>query len=121
MGYLIEHTCFRFVEIRLQIKSQMKKLRWLLLAQFFQCFILLQSRILHSSFTSKFEDYNNAENLRKVNFLFSKERNQLIKNEHFGVTAITNQFTYDYVKLKIGYFSNRIPVWEGIFTLENLT
>ena len=32
-----------------------------------------------------------------------------------------NQFTYDYVKLKIGYFSNRIPVWEGIFTLENLT
>ena len=33
----------------------------------------------------------------------------------------TNQFTYDYVKLKIGYFSNRIPVWEGIFTLENLT
>ena len=31
-----------------------------------------------------------------------------------------NQFTYDYVKLKIGYFSNRIPVWEGIFTLENL-
>ena len=32
-----------------------------------------------------------------------------------------NQFTYDYVKLKIGYFSNKIPVWEGIFTLENLT
>ena len=32
-----------------------------------------------------------------------------------------NQFTYDYVKLKIRYFSNRIPVWEGIFTLENLT
>ena len=32
----------------------------------------------------------------------------------------TNQFTYYYVKLKIGYFSNRIPVWEGIFTLENL-
>ena len=32
-----------------------------------------------------------------------------------------NQFTYDYVKLKIGYFSNRIPVWEGIFTLKNLT
>ena len=31
-----------------------------------------------------------------------------------------NQFTYDYVKLYIGYFSNRIPVWEGIFTLENL-
>ena len=31
-----------------------------------------------------------------------------------------NQFTYDYVKLKIGYFSNKIPVWEGIFTLENL-
>ena len=30
------------------------------------------------------------------------------------------QFTYDYVKLKIGYFSNKIPVWEGIFTLENL-
>ena len=30
-----------------------------------------------------------------------------------------NQFTYDYVKLKIGYFSNRIPVWEGFFTLEN--
>ena len=94
MGYLIEHTCFRFVEIKLQIKSQMKKLRWLLLAQFFQCFILLQSRILHSSFTSKFEDYNNAENLRKVNFLFSKERNQLIKNEHFGVTAITNKRKY---------------------------
>ena len=33
----------------------------------------------------------------------------------------SNQFNYDYVKLKIGYFSNRIPVWEGIFTLENLT
>ena len=32
-----------------------------------------------------------------------------------------NQFTYDYFKLKIGYFSNWIPVWEGIFTLENLT
>ena len=36
------------------------------------------------------------------------------------VIFITNQFTYDYVKLKIGYFSNKIPVWEGIFTLENL-
>ena len=36
-------------------------------------------------------------------------------------TDDNNQFTYDYVKLKIGYFSNRIPVWEGIFTLENLT
>ena len=32
-----------------------------------------------------------------------------------------DKFTYDYVKLKIGYFSNRIPVWEGIFKLENLT
>ena len=32
-----------------------------------------------------------------------------------------NQSTYDYVKLYIGYFSNRIPVCEGIFTLENLT
>ena len=32
----------------------------------------------------------------------------------------TYQFTYDYVKLKIEYFSNKIPVWEGIFTLENL-
>ena len=31
-----------------------------------------------------------------------------------------NQSTYDYVKLYIGYFSNRIPVWEGTFTLENL-
>ena len=29
------------------------------------------------------------------------------------------QFTNDYVKLYIGYFSNRIPVSEGIFTLEN--
>ena len=34
---------------------------------------------------------------------------------------LNNQFNYDYVKLKIGYFSNRIPVWEGIFILENLT
>ena len=31
-----------------------------------------------------------------------------------------DQFTYDYVMLKIGYFSNKIPVWEGSFTLENL-
>ena len=38
-----------------------------------------------------------------------------------NTTILYNQFTYDYVKLKIGYFSNRIPVWEGIFTLENLT
>ena len=38
----------------------------------------------------------------------------------FHNTIIKNQFTYDYVKLKIGYFSNKIPVWEGIFTLENL-
>ena len=30
-----------------------------------------------------------------------------------------NQFTYDYVKLKIGYFSNKIPVWDGIFTIAN--
>ena len=29
-----------------------------------------------------------------------------------------NQSTYDYVKLYIGYFSNRIPVWEGTFTLS---
>ena len=29
-----------------------------------------------------------------------------------------NQSTYDYVKLYIGYFSNRIPVWEGTFTLN---
>ena len=29
-----------------------------------------------------------------------------------------NQSTYDYVKLYIGYFSNRFPVWEGIFTLD---
>ena len=29
-----------------------------------------------------------------------------------------NQFTYDYVKLYLGYFSNRFPVWEGIFTLN---
>ena len=32
-----------------------------------------------------------------------------------------NQSTYDYVKLYIGYFSSLIPVWEGMFTLENLT
>ena len=32
-----------------------------------------------------------------------------------------NQCNYDYVKLYIGYFSNRIPVWERIFTIENLT
>ena len=32
-----------------------------------------------------------------------------------------NQSAYDYVKLYIGYFSSRFPVWEGIFTLENLT
>ena len=31
----------------------------------------------------------------------------------------TNLLTiYDYVKLYIGYFSNRFPVWEGIFTLN---
>ena len=29
-----------------------------------------------------------------------------------------DQSTYDYVKLYIGYFSNRFPVWEGIFTLN---
>ena len=45
--------------------------------------------------------------------VFSNTMGQQIKE--------TNQFTYDYVKLKIGYVSNRIPVWEGIFTLENLT
>ena len=28
-----------------------------------------------------------------------------------------NQFTYDYVKLYIGYFCIRIPVWEGFFSL----
>ena len=31
------------------------------------------------------------------------------------------KYTYDYVKVYKGYFRNRIPVWEGIFTLENLT
>ena len=36
---------------------------------------------------------------------------------HGNLKLRKNQFTYDYVKLKIGYFSNRIPVWEGIFTL----
>ena len=48
--------------------------------------------------------------------------------EHAGIVInqtylfiLGNQFTYDYVKLKIGYFSNRIPVWEGILKLENLT
>ena len=29
-----------------------------------------------------------------------------------------NQSSYDYVKLYIGYFSNRCPVWEGIFTIN---
>ena len=33
----------------------------------------------------------------------------------------SNQSSNDYVKLYIGYFSNRIPIWERIFTLENLT
>ena len=31
---------------------------------------------------------------------------------------LENQSTYDYVNLYIGYFINRIPVWEGIFTLN---
>ena len=34
------------------------------------------------------------------------------------VLKVDNQFTYDYVKLYIGYFSNRISVWEGILTLD---
>ena len=34
---------------------------------------------------------------------------------------IIYQSTCDFVKLYIGYFSNRIPVWVGLFTLENLT
>ena len=29
---------------------------------------------------------------------------------------VEDQSTYDYVKLYIGYFSIRIPVWERIFT-----
>ena len=29
----------------------------------------------------------------------------------------SNQFTYDYVKLYIGYCCIRIPVWEGFFSL----
>ena len=37
-----------------------------------------------------------------------------------SVIFTLNQFTCDYVKLYIGYFSNRLPVWERIFTLENL-
>ena len=35
------------------------------------------------------------------------------------VTKSKKNNTYDYVKLYIAYFSNRVPVWEGIFTLEN--
>ena len=50
----------------------------------------------------------NSENLELIEQIVKVLKNQ-------------NQFTYDYVKLNIGYFSNRIPVWEGIFTLENLT
>ena len=34
-----------------------------------------------------------------------------------GVILLINQFTYDYVKLYIGYFCIRIPVWERFFTL----
>ena len=36
------------------------------------------------------------------------------------VNVKLNQSTYDYIKLYIGYFNNRIPVWEWIFTLETL-
>ena len=45
------------------------------------------------------------------------------KLEWGGAKEITEilviyQSTYDYVKLYIGYFSKRFPVWEGIFTLN---
>ena len=54
-------------------------------------------------------------NEEKIEFIFE---GKLLKTFLTNIKKTKhNQFTYNYVKLKIGYFSNMIP---GIFTLENL-
>ena len=52
--------------------------------------------------------------LQLINAIHVNALNNFLSETNFKL----NQSTYDYVKLYIGYFSNRFPVWEGIFTLN---
>ena len=46
------------------------------------------------------------------------DNNLVLPRKQRSMSVNKDQSTYDYVKLYIGYFSNRFPVWEGIFTLN---